>query len=82
MTRGRVCSLQLLLAFASAVSQSFILGSKSHGTRDHILLSQIRDSSNLVDQIPVFIAPRNRVAQLYLQGSGCLFRRLLQFTGP
>jgi hypothetical protein len=31
--------LQLLLAFASAV----ILGSKSRGTRDHILLSQIRD---------------------------------------
>jgi hypothetical protein len=34
-----VCHLQLLLALASA----FILGSKSHGTRDHILLSQIRD---------------------------------------
>jgi hypothetical protein len=39
LTRGRVCHLQLLLALASAV----ILGSESRGTRDHILLSQIRD---------------------------------------
>jgi hypothetical protein len=39
LTRGRVGRLQLLLAFASAV----ILGSESLGTRDHILLSQIRD---------------------------------------
>jgi hypothetical protein len=39
LTRGRVCCLQLLLVLASEV----ILGSKSHGTRDHILLSQIWD---------------------------------------
>jgi hypothetical protein len=39
LTRGRVCRLQFPLAFASAV----ILGSESRGTRDHILLSQIRD---------------------------------------
>jgi hypothetical protein len=39
LTRGRVCRLQLLPALASAV----ILGSKSRGTRDHILPSQIRD---------------------------------------
>jgi hypothetical protein len=39
LTRGRVCLLQLLLAFASAV----ILGSESRGIRDHILLSQSRD---------------------------------------
>jgi hypothetical protein len=38
-TRGRVCRLQFLLALASAV----IFGSESRGTRDHILLSQIRD---------------------------------------
>jgi hypothetical protein len=37
--RGRVCCLQLLLALASAV----ILGFESRGTRDHILLFQIRD---------------------------------------
>jgi hypothetical protein len=39
LTRGRVCRLQLLLALANAV----ICGSESRGTRDHILLSQIRD---------------------------------------
>jgi hypothetical protein len=37
--RGRVCRLQLLLVLASAV----IFESESHGTRNHILLSQIRD---------------------------------------
>jgi hypothetical protein len=39
LTRGWVCRLQLLLALASAV----IFGSESRGTRDHILLSQIRN---------------------------------------
>jgi hypothetical protein len=39
LTIGRVCRLQSLLAFTSAV----ILGSESRGTRDYILLTQIRD---------------------------------------
>jgi hypothetical protein len=39
LTRGRVCLLCMLLALARAV----FLGSKSLGTRDHILLSQIWD---------------------------------------
>jgi hypothetical protein len=39
LTRGRVCRAQLLLVLASAV----IIRSESLGTRDHILLSQIRD---------------------------------------
>jgi hypothetical protein len=39
VTRGRVCRLKLLPVLASAV----IFGSESHGTRDYILLSQIRD---------------------------------------
>jgi hypothetical protein len=39
LTRRRVCRLHLLLALASAV----ILGSVFRGTRDHILLYQIRD---------------------------------------
>jgi hypothetical protein len=39
LTRGCVCRLQLLLVLASAV----ILESESHGTREHLLLSQIRD---------------------------------------
>jgi hypothetical protein len=64
-----VCRLQLLLVLASTV----ILGSESCGTRDHILLSQIRDSPNLDGQIHVFITSRNRVAQLYPQALGSLF---------
>jgi hypothetical protein len=69
LTRGWVCRLQLLLALAS----TFILGSESHGTHDHILLSQIRDSPNLEGQVPVFISPRKRVARLYTQALGSLF---------
>jgi hypothetical protein len=69
LTRERVCRLQLLLAIGSAV----ILRSVSRRTRDHILLSQIRDSPNLEGQVPVFIYPRNRVAQLYPQALGSLF---------
>jgi hypothetical protein len=57
LTGGWVCNLQLLLAIASAG----ILRSDSCGTRDHNLLSQIRDSPNLGGQVPVFISPRNRV---------------------
>jgi hypothetical protein len=39
LTRGRVCGFQLLLVLASAV----IFRSESRGTRDHIILPQIRD---------------------------------------
>jgi hypothetical protein len=39
LTRERVCRLQLLLVLTCTV----ILGSEFHGTRDHILLFQIRD---------------------------------------
>jgi hypothetical protein len=67
--RRRVYRLQLLLALASAVN----LGSKSRRTHVHILLSQIRDSPNLESQVPVFISPRNRVAQLYPEALGSLF---------
>jgi hypothetical protein len=42
LTRGRVCSLQLLLGLATRVS----LGSESHETHDYILLSQTWDSPN------------------------------------
>jgi hypothetical protein len=69
LTRERVCRLQLLLGLATALN----LGSESHGALDHILLSQIRDSPNLEGQVPVFIFPRNRVAQLYPQALGSLF---------
>jgi hypothetical protein len=69
LTRGSVCRLQLLLFLASAV----ILRFESHGTHDHILLSQIPDSPNLEGQVPVFISPRNRVDRLYPQALGSLF---------
>jgi hypothetical protein len=68
-TRGGVRHLQLLLVLASVV----ILGSESRGTHDPVLLSQIRDSPNLEDQVPVFISPRKRVAQLYPQTLGSFF---------
>jgi hypothetical protein len=38
-----------------------------------IFYSQIRYSPNLEGQVPVFISPRNRVAQLYSQALGSLF---------
>jgi hypothetical protein len=63
LTRGLICPLQLLLVLASTL----IPRSLSCGTHDSILMSQIRDSSNLEGQVPVFIFPRNKVAQLYSQ---------------
>jgi hypothetical protein len=57
LTGGLVCHLELLLRLASAV----ILMSQHHGTHDQILLSQIRDSFNLENQVPVRISPRQRV---------------------
>jgi hypothetical protein len=68
LMRRWVCRLQMPLALASAV----ILRSESRGTYDHILLSQIRDSTALEDQITVFISHRNRVARLYPQTLGSL----------
>jgi hypothetical protein len=43
------------------------------GAHDYILLSPVRDFFNLEGQVPVFISPRNRVAQLYPQAVGSLF---------
>jgi hypothetical protein len=60
LKRGWVCCLQLLLVLASTV----MTRSESRGTHDHILLSQIWNSSNLEGQVPVFTSPRNRVARL------------------
>jgi hypothetical protein len=71
LTRRRVCRLQLLLVLASAV----ILGSDSRGTRDHILLSQIRDSPNLQGKAPVFISPGR-------EWSGYTHRHWVPFSSP
>jgi hypothetical protein len=69
LTRGQVCRLQWLLVLTSAV----ILWSESRGTRDHILLSLIRDSLNLKAQILIIVSSRNRMVQLYLLALGSLF---------
>jgi hypothetical protein len=70
LMRGRVCNLleQLILGLARAVTP----GSECHRTHGHILLSHLR-LPNLEDQVPVFISPRNRVAQLYPRALGSLF---------
>jgi hypothetical protein len=67
----------LLLALASAV----ILRSESLRPRNHILLSQIRDSPSLEDQVPVFTSPRNNEAQLYPQELGFLFVAIYDSQG-
>jgi hypothetical protein len=66
LLREWVCNLlvQLLLGLTRAIT----LGSKSHRTQDHILLSHLR-LPNLEGQI----SPRNRVAQLYPRALGSLF---------
>jgi hypothetical protein len=46
LTRGQICRLKLPLVLASAVN----LGSESRGSCDHILLSQIRDSTLYINQ--------------------------------
>jgi hypothetical protein len=76
LTRGRVCRLQLLLAFASAV----ILGTESHGTRDYILLPQIWDYPNLEGQVSVFI-PQKQGGPFILIDTGFTFQPLLRLAG-
>jgi hypothetical protein len=61
------------LSFTVALASAVILEFELFGTHDHILLSQIRDSPNLEGQVPVFLSPRNRVAQLYAQALDFLF---------
>jgi hypothetical protein len=76
LTRGRVCRLQLLLVLASAV----ILGSESRWIRDHILLSQIRDSPTWRAKSP-YLYPLGIGWPSYTPGTGFHFRRLLRLTG-
>jgi hypothetical protein len=51
----------LSFTVAADLASAVILRSESHGTHDHILLSQIRDSPNLEGEVLVFISLRNRV---------------------
>jgi hypothetical protein len=67
---GALCDERMCLLFTIAAAPRQL----SHSwVRDHILLSQIRDSPNLKGEVPVFIFPRNRVALLYPQALSSLF---------
>jgi hypothetical protein len=74
LTRSWVCTFQFLPGIASAA----FLRSESHGTHELSLLSLfLRLPPNLECQVPVFISPRNRVAQLYPRALGyddCLYQ--------
>jgi hypothetical protein len=58
------------LSFTIAAGPRQRSHSRSESPGDHFLLFQTRDSPNLEGQVHVFISPRNRVAQLYLQALG------------
>jgi hypothetical protein len=73
LKKGWVCPLQLLLVLASAV----ILRSESHGTRDYILLSQIRYFHNL-ELGPCIYIPQEQGGPVIPPGTGFRFRRHLR----
>jgi hypothetical protein len=70
LMRGRVCNL-LYKCFWALPEQS-LLGQSSTELMA-IFYCLIWDSLNLEDQAPIFISPRNRVAQLYPWALGSLF---------
>jgi hypothetical protein len=73
--REWICHLQLLLAHGPH-QQSRSQVRVPWDSWSYILLSQIWDSPNLEGQVPIFIFPRNRVAQFYPQALGCYIRVL------
>jgi hypothetical protein len=70
LTRGRICNLlvQLLLGLSRAAA----LRSKSRRTHGPYFTVSFEFPSNLEGQVPVFISPRNREAQLYPRTLGFL----------
>jgi hypothetical protein len=70
LTRGRVCNL-LYNCFWALPEQS--LSGLSPAELTTIFYCLIWESPNLEDQVPVFISPRNRVAQLYPRALGSLY---------
>jgi hypothetical protein len=64
LMRGQVCNL--LYNFFWALPEQSLLG-RSPTELTAIVYSLIWDSPNLEGQVPVFISPRNRMAQLYPQ---------------
>jgi hypothetical protein len=77
LTRRWVCRLQFLLALANAVT----LGSESRGTHGHILLSPIRNSSNVEDQVPVLTSLQEHGTPVITPYTGFPFRRLRWHAG-
>jgi hypothetical protein len=69
LTRKRVCNL-LYNCFWALPEQSHLSRSPTELTATSDCL--IGDSPNLEGQVPVFISPRNRVAQLYPWALGSL----------
>jgi hypothetical protein len=69
LTRGRVCNL-VCNCFWALPEQSLLGRSPAELTA--IFYCFIWDSTNLEGQVPVFISPRNRVAQLYPRTLGSL----------
>jgi hypothetical protein len=49
-------------------------------SQDQLLLSQIRQSPNLEDQVPVFISPQEKGGPVIPPGTGFPFRRLLRLA--
>jgi hypothetical protein len=77
LTRGRVCN------FWAFPEQSHL--GRSPADLRAIFYCLISDSPNLEGQVPLFISPRNRVAQLYSRStpsccSACLVKRMNNFT--
>jgi hypothetical protein len=70
LTRGRVCNL--LYNCLWALPEQWLLG-RSPAELTAIFYCLIWDSSNLESQVPVFISPMNRVAQLYPRALGSFF---------
>jgi hypothetical protein len=70
LTRGLVCNL-LYNCFWASTEQSLLGRSPAELTT--IFYCLIWDSPNLEGQVPVFISPRKRVAQLYPQALSSLF---------
>jgi hypothetical protein len=58
---GLLITVQLLLGLTSAV----LLGSESRWTKTLFHFPSFWDSPNLEGQVPVYVSPRNKVAQLY-----------------
>jgi hypothetical protein len=70
LTRGRVCNLPYN-CFWALPEQSLL--SRSPAVLTAIFYCLVWNSPNLEGQVPIFISPRNRVAQLYPRALGSLF---------